>query len=100
MTRWGITALALTLAFAVPLSAADDAKKPLGTWSKKEGDATITFNIKPNGMTVVLKGEGDRKLEAEADYGLSKDGVLFARVSKITRNGIDGGPDEGDLFSV
>ncbi len=99
MTRWGITALALTLALAVPLSAADEAKKPLGTWTKKEGDATITFTIKPDGMTVSLKGGGDNSLSVNADYGLSKDGVLFARVNKITRNGIDGGPDEGDLFS-
>jgi hypothetical protein len=92
-------ALAVAMVWAAPLAAADDAKKPLGTWVKKEGDATITFTIKPDGMTVGLKGGGDAKLEVEADYGLSKDGVLFARVSKITRNGIEGGPDEGELFS-
>jgi hypothetical protein len=99
MTRWVTAALVLGLACAVPAAAADEAKKPLGTWTKKEGDATITFAIKADGMSVVLKGEGDRKIEVEADYGLSKDGVLFARVSKITRTGIEGGPDEGELFS-
>jgi hypothetical protein len=99
MARWVTAALALTLACAAPAAAAADAKKPLGTWTKSEGGTTITFNIKADGMSIVLKGEGDQKIEVEADYGLSKDGVLFARISKLTKTGIDGGPDEGDLFS-
>jgi hypothetical protein len=94
-----MTALALALVCAAPLAAADAAKKPLGTWTKTEGGASITFQIKADGMTVVLKGEGDAKLEVTTDYGLSKDGVLFGRVSKVTRTGIEGGPSEGDLFS-
>ena len=99
MTRWVTAALALTVACAAPAAAADAVKKPLGTWKKTEGDTTITFTIKADGMRVVLKGEGDTKIEVQADYGQSKDGVLFARISKITKTGIDGGPDEGDLFS-
>jgi hypothetical protein len=99
MARWVIAALALTLACAAPAAAADDAKKPVGTWTKSEGGPTITFTIKADGLSIVLKGEGDQKIEVEADYGVSKDGVLFARISKITKTGIEGGPDEGDLFS-
>jgi hypothetical protein len=99
MARWVTAALALTLVCAAPLAAADEAKKPLGTWTKKEGEVTITFQIKADGMHVTLKGDGDRKMEVDSDYGLSKDGVLFGRVSKITRSGLEGGPDEGDLFS-
>ena len=34
-----------------------------------------------------------------ADYGLSKDGVLFARISQDQKENVDGGPEEGDLFS-
>jgi hypothetical protein len=97
MTRWVTAALALGLVCAAPLAAADDAKKPVGTWTKTEGDLTITFVIKKDGMDVSLKG-GDRKIAVTADYGLSKDGVLFARISKITKENADG-PDEGDLFS-
>ena len=99
MTRWVTAALALGLACALPAAAADEVKKPLGTWTKTEAGQTITFNIKADGMGIVLKGEGDQKIEVEADYGQSKDGVLFARISKITKTGIDGGPEEGDLFS-
>ncbi len=98
MTRWVTSALALTLLCAAPLAAADEVKKPLGTWSKTEGDMTLTFHVKADGMTFVMKG-GDRKIEVAADYGTSKDGVLFGRVSKVTRENADGGPEEGDLFS-
>jgi hypothetical protein len=98
MTRWLPAALALCLVCAAPLAAADEPKKPVGTWAKTEGDLTVTFVIKQDGLEVTLKG-GDRKIAVTADYGLSKDGVLFARVSKITRENLDGGPDEGELFS-
>jgi len=95
MTRWVLAVLALTLVCATPLSAADEVKKPIGTWIKK-GNPTITFNIKADGLTATVKG--DNTTEVFADYGLSKDGVLFARVNKVKKDGGDG-PEEGDLFS-
>jgi uncharacterized protein (TIGR03066 family) len=99
MTRWVLAALALGLVCAAPLAAADATKKPVGTWTKSEGDVSVTFDIKKDGgLTVTLKG-GDRKIEVTGDYGLSKDGVLFARISKIKKENVDGGPEEGDLFS-
>jgi hypothetical protein len=98
MTRWVTAALAVAVVCAAPLAAADQPKKPTGAWTKTEGDLTITFDIKAEGMTVALKG-GDRKFEVTADYGVSKDGVLFGRVSKIVKENADGGPEEGDLFS-
>lgn len=98
MTRWATTALALTLFCAAPLAAADEVKKPMGTWTKKEGDFMVTFQIKADGMHVTLKGEGDRKIDVDADYGVTKDGVLFGRVNKCKKEGAEG-PEEGDLFS-
>jgi hypothetical protein len=99
MTRWLTAAAAVCLLCAAPLAAADAAKKPVGTWTRTEGDVSVTFDIKKDGaLQVTLKG-GDRKIDVTADYGLSKDGVLFARISKIKKENIDGGPDEGDLFS-
>jgi hypothetical protein len=102
MTRGVTVALALALACAAPLAAADKAekaKKPVGTWTRTQGEATVTFDIKADGLTVTLAGGADRSIEVVADYGLSKDGVLFGRVSKATKKGVDGGPEEGDLFS-
>ncbi len=98
MTRWVTAAVALCLVCAAPLAAADKAKTPVGTWTKTEGDHTVTFVIKKDGMNVTLKG-GDHKIDVTADYGLSKDGVLFARIAKITKENVDNGPEEGDLFS-
>ena len=100
MTRWVTAALALCVISTVSLAAAEPAKKPVGTFTKKEGDISITFAIKADGMIVTIKGEGDRKIETTADYGLSKDGVLFGRISKIKKEGVEGGPEEGDLFSL
>ncbi len=97
MTRW-VPALALAVLCAAPLAAADQAKKPVGTWTKTEGDLTLTFDIKADGLTFVMKG-GDRKIEVTADYGVTKDGIAFGRVSKVTRENTEGGPEEGDLFS-
>ena len=96
MTRWVTAALALCVICTVSLAAAEPAKKPVGTFTKKEGDISITFAIKADGMIVTIKGEGDRKIETTADYGLSKDGVLFGRISKIKKEGVEGGPEEGD----
>lgn len=99
---------ALTLALAAGLfvlgaaGAADKADKPakpakpIGTWTKKVDDASISFAIKPDVLVVTLK-RGDQKVEAEADYAVTKDGVLFGRIRKVSKD--DGGPSEGDLFS-
>ncbi len=97
MTRWAAAVLALVVVGAVPLAAADEPKKPVGTWIKKQDEHTVTFHIKADGMRVILKGDGDRKIEADIDYGLTKDGILFGRISKVTPGG--NGPEEGDLFS-
>jgi hypothetical protein len=98
MTRWVTAALALTLACAASSAAADAVKKPVGTWTKKEGNITITFRITDDGMHVALKGEGDQKFDADTDYGVTKDGVLFGRVNKVEKSG-GVGPEEGELFS-
>jgi hypothetical protein len=79
----------------VPLTAADEVKKPIGTWTKK-GTPSITFVIKADGMTATVKG--DNNVEVFCDYGTTKDGVLFARVNKVKKDGGDA-PEEGDLFS-
>jgi hypothetical protein len=99
MTRLVVPVLALALVCAVPLAAADKkTEKPLGTWTKAEGDRTVTFTFKADALTTVLKG-GEAKIEATCDYGVTKDGVLFGRIGKVSKEGVDGGPDEGDLFS-
>jgi len=98
MTRWVTAVLVFLVVCAAPLAAADDTKKPLGTWTKKVDDHTVTFHIKADGIHAVIKGDGDRKIEVDADYGLTKDGILFGRINKVTKVGAEG-PEEGELFS-
>jgi hypothetical protein len=75
------------------------AKKPLGSWKRKAGDFTITFNIKEDAIRVVVVN-GENAIDVQSDYGVTKDGVLFGRISKVTKKGITEGPSDGDLFSL
>ena len=100
MVRSLVPALTLLVFCAGPLlvRAEDAPKKPLGTWTRSAGDAEVTFAVKAERLKVTLK-RGGATVEADVDYGVSKDGVLFGRVNKVTKTGTNDGPDEGDLFS-
>ena len=73
-------------------------KKPVGTWIKDVGDAKVTFQFKADQLHCVIAG-GGITLTVEADYGVSKDGVIFGRISRVDRQGTDVGPTVGELFS-
>jgi hypothetical protein len=102
-TGWTRTLLAVTLLLA-GTALADAQKKatvarPVGTWTRTIDQFTITFDIQADGMKIILKADTNQ-LTAHADYSITKDGsVLFARMHKIERQGIEDGPAEGDLFS-
>ncbi len=93
-----LTMLLVTIAGAAGTDEKDATKsKPLGIWKRSVGDHSITFTIKPDTLQVVVKS-GDKTLQLDADYGVSKDRVLFARVSKAVKD-VEG-PSVGDLFSL
>jgi hypothetical protein len=100
MARMTTMALALLLVAGSALCGADEKpagkSKPVGTWKRTAGDHSITFTFKADTLRVVLNAGGNTK-EVEADYGVSKDGVLFGRISHARPEG--DGPSEGDLFS-
>lgn len=99
-TGWTVSLAAVLFMCAGPAADAQKAgpAKPLGTWTRTVDQFTISFDIQADGMKIMLKAEGN-SLIAHADYGVGKDGVLFGRMNKIERMGIDEGPAEGDLFS-
>ncbi len=100
MARYALGSLGL-LALLAGLATADKgeaARKPLGTWAKTSDNVTITFEIKPDLMRCTVT-QGDNTVEVDADYGVSKDGVLFGRVSKVKKSSDGSGASEGDLFS-
>jgi hypothetical protein len=102
MTRRLIMALGIVVLLGSVLLAAEDekgkAKKPVGTWKRTVGDNSVTFEIQADTLKCTI-GLSGNSIEVEADYSVSKDGVLFGRISKVTKKGTDGGPSEGDLFS-
>ena len=101
MTRLTTLALGMVVLLAgAALAYADTegGKKPLGTWKRSAGDTTITFEFKGDSVRCTIV-TGDNSMDVSADYGLTKDGVVFGRVNKVTKKGMEGGPSEGDLFS-
>jgi hypothetical protein len=97
-----LTLAVATLFFSLTSTFADETQsgnaKYLGTWKRTAGDHTLTFEIKPGVMHVVVAANGNT-IEADVDYAITKDGVLFGRISKVIKRGADDGPSEGDLFS-
>jgi hypothetical protein len=102
-------AAALVLTAALVTQAADtkdkpakkkevDVKRPLGVWTRTDGDRKIVFEIHKTHLLCKLT-DGDRSATAYADYGVTRDGVLFGRISKVEKKGGEQGPEPGMLFS-
>jgi hypothetical protein len=75
-----------------------ESARPFGIWKRTAGDNTVTFDIKANTMRCTIVAGGNT-IECDADYSVTKSGVIFGRLSKVTKKGGDEGPSEGDLFS-
>ena len=74
-------------------------KKPVGTWVREADGWTITFGIKDDELTLDMKDGDGKTIRCEAAYAVTKTGVLFATMLKVTKKGIDTPADKGDLFS-
>ena len=100
MTRVTTVALATLLVLVSGAAGVDEKgtakSRPVGIWKRSAGDNSITFTIKGDTLHVVVKAGGNTT-EVDADYGVSKDEVLFARINQSKKEG--DGPSEGDLFS-
>jgi hypothetical protein len=100
MARVTTVAVAMLLMLVSATLGADEKgaskKKLAGTWKRTAGENSITFTFKGDTLHTHVKTT-DRTMEIDADYGVSRDSVLFARISKVRKEG--DGPSEGDLFS-
>ncbi len=102
MNRWATTALLVVLVGITSVRAEADkkeeaVKKPVGVWTKKAGDASITFDIKADNKLKVTLKDNEGTIELDTDYGVSPDGYVFGRINKVKNGG--NGPAEGDLFA-
>jgi hypothetical protein len=100
MKRCTPLALGMVVLLAGALVADEKAgvKKPLGSWKRTVGDATMTFEFKADSLRATLSAGGNM-IEMHADYGMTKDGILFGRIGKVEKQGTNDGPMEGELFS-
>jgi hypothetical protein len=99
MARYMTAALATALLVGAAWAGGEaSAKKPVGDFARKAGDNSVTFHFKAHSLKVKLASQGAR-LEIEADFGVSRDGHLFGRVSKVEAQGVDNPPPVGHLFS-
>jgi hypothetical protein len=100
MKRVAIVTLAALVCLSAPLTGGETkTKKHVGTWTRSANDVEVKFEIKDdNTLKCTIAGMG-LTLIVDADYGVSKDGVVFGRISKVEKKGADVGPNAGDLFS-
>jgi hypothetical protein len=99
MLRSTVLAAAVVLLCTAPLTARDTkTKKPLGTWIKSGGDVEVKFHFEADTLRCTISAMG-LVIDVDGDYGMSKDGTIFGRLSKVEKKGIDGGPKAGDLFT-
>jgi len=84
---------------ALPLFAAEkEAGKHVGTWTREVSGHKISIEIKGDSTMKFLVNAGDKKVNVDATYGVTKDGVLFASMTKVETDVADG-PEKGDLFA-
>jgi hypothetical protein len=99
MMRCAIVALTALLLTGASLPGGETkAKKPLGTWSRSAGELEVKFQIKEDTLKCTISGMG-LTIDVDADYAMSKDGVIFGRVNKVEKKGACVGPNVGDLFT-
>lgn len=100
MIRGSFIAMGALLGLLSWTLAADKAPtKPLGEWTKKGPNATITFKIEATRVIVQLTTDAGAEITADAAYGLTEDGTLFGCITKVDKKGTEAGPEKGDLFS-
>jgi hypothetical protein len=72
-------------------------KKLLGTWERSAGGTKIMFQFKADLIRVTVE-DGGTTVDVEGDYGVTKNGMVFGIVTKVTKTGTSDGPSEGDVF--
>jgi hypothetical protein len=99
MMRCAFAAVLAVVCFSLPMTAGQPKdKKPLGTWTRSVNDMEVKFDIKADTLKCIISGNGIT-IDVDADYGMSKDGVIFGRIHKVEKKGACVGPNVGDLFT-
>jgi hypothetical protein len=99
--RAPLSLLSLGLLLLTTAASADEpaarTKKLIGAWERSLGGTTVVFHFKTDQMTVKVT-DGGATIDVEGEYGVTKAGVVYGIVTKVTKTGTDDGPSEGDVF--
>jgi hypothetical protein len=94
MTQYTRTTLAVAVLLAAAAAApAEEAQKPLGTWVRHIEGHKVNFDVKPDTVRCTIT-EGGYAISVDADYIVSKDGVLLGI---IRTRGADKKAEENEL---
>lgn len=96
------TMAAVMVAFTAVAWAAEKAPaKPVGTWERSVDSHKVAFTFNADGTMKIAVEAGTKKIDIAGEYGVTKDGSVYAVMTKVTKD-IDEGPEKGDLmgFSV
>jgi hypothetical protein len=94
-----ILALAVVPSFAADKPSEKATAKPVGTWTREVSGHTLSWTFNDdNTFKLKVKLENGNDAEAEGSYGVTKDGTVFAIMTKA-KSSVEGGPEKGDLFS-
>ena len=92
---------------AVPAARAAESPRPVGTWEREFGSVHMTMRIEADRIygTCNLPGENGRKIDilADADYSITKDGVLYGVLTGVDFQGSawkEGGNDVKQEFEM
>jgi hypothetical protein len=78
--------------------AADPPSPPLGKWTALGLNATSTLDLKEGRLTWNINS-GLANLTIQADYSITKEGVLYAVITKVETNLAENKPVKDDTFS-
>jgi hypothetical protein len=97
--RLALVALVVVFPFVAVAEEKAKVTKPTGTFVREIGERKLTFTFKDDDLTITVK-LGEASMVINCAYGVTKDGLLFAAMTKVEKKGTEGGPTKGDLFSA
>jgi hypothetical protein len=93
----GVLVVALTLVALTARAEEPAVKKPIGKWEHTVDGIKVMVDLTAD--QIVLTVDVGFKIIVHGDYGMTKDGKIFAICTKVDNAGVDTAPKVDDLFS-
>ncbi len=93
----GVLFVALALVTLTARAEEPVAKKPIGKWEHTVEGVKVTLDFAADHMVMTV--DAGFKIIVDGDYGMTKEGKLFAICTKVDNGGSETAPKVDDLFS-